>query len=242
MNLTPRVTGVVPLTGAEKERRWTRITALRVPICDPSTFEPLPAEDMIDCDPSRAPHQPTQHDREVSPALVLPRGGVVDLPADVQNWSVSVGWPRGGTASADVDVVAFLTDQDDEVRADSDFVFYNATASADGSVELTHDVANETLADIRLGLIPDDVDRITLAATIPDGHTFADVGPIELVVRTDAGVAHIRATLDAATTEQSLLLACVYRRAERWRFRAVGQGYEHGLPELATSYGVSIDD
>jgi DNA polymerase-3 subunit epsilon len=111
-----------------------------------------------------------------------------------------------------------------------------------GSVELTLDVANETLADIRLGLVPDDAERITLAATIPDGHTFADVGPIELVVRSDAGTAHIRATLDAATSEQSLLLACVYRRSDRWRFRAVGQGYEYGLAELATSYGVSIDD
>jgi DNA polymerase-3 subunit epsilon len=128
------------------------------------------------------------------------------------------------------------------VRADSDFVFYNATASADGAVELILDVTSETLVDIRLGLVPDDVDRITLAATIPDGHTFGEVGPIELVVRTDTGDARIRATLDAATTEQSLLLACVYRRADRWRFRAVGQGYEYGLAELATSYGVSIED
>jgi DNA polymerase III subunit epsilon len=242
VNLTPRVTGVVPLTGAEKERRWTRIRTLRVPICDPSTFEPLPADEATD-GPSLQPPRPVHDDAESVPAQVLPRGAVVDLPTDVRSWSVSVGWPRrGGTAPAEVDVVAFLTDQDDEVRADSDFVFYNATASADGSVELTLDLANEALVDLRLDLVPDDVERITLAATIPDGHTFGEIGPIELVVRTDTGVTHIRATLDAATTEQSLLLACVYRRVDRWRFRAVGQGYESGLAELATSYGVSIDD
>ncbi|MFH9424971.1 TerD family protein [Streptomyces sp. NPDC017529] len=49
-----------------------------------------------------------------------------------------------------------------------------------------------------------------------------------------------RATLDAATTERTMILAEVYRRGEGWRLRAVGQGYDHGLAELARGYGVDI--
>ncbi|WUH99702.1 hypothetical protein OHR68_40500 [Spirillospora sp. NBC_00431] len=30
--------------------------------------------------------------------------------------------------------------------------------------------------------------------------------------------------------------------APSWRLRAIGQGYEHGLDELARGYGVDIDD
>ncbi|GAA1041700.1 hypothetical protein GCM10009557_66020 [Virgisporangium ochraceum] len=235
INLTPRVTGVVPLAGAEKERRWARIAALGVPICDPETFEPVSAAPV----PSGA----VPEDREPARAgVVLPRGGVVDLPDEVRHWSVSVAWPRTGPAAVDVDVVAFLTDADDEVRADSDFVFYNAPAAASGAVELTLDLVDEALVDVRLDRVPLDVERVTLAAAIPAGHTFSTVGPIQLVARTGAGAPHIRATLDAATTEQSLILATFYRRAGRWRFRAVGQGYEYGLAELATSFGVEVDD
>ncbi|MFE9590734.1 TerD family protein [Streptomyces sp. NPDC006294] len=29
----------------------------------------------------------------------------------------------------------------------------------------------------------------------------------------------------------------LYRRGSRWRFRAVGQGYDHGLAALARGYG-----
>ncbi len=174
--------------------------------------------------------------------VVLPRGGVVDLPGEVRQWSVSVAWPRLSSAAVEVDVVAFLTDQNDDVRADSDFVFYNAPAAASGAVELRLDLSNEALVDVRLDQVPHDVERVTLAAAIPAGHTFSTVGPIQLVVRTGAGVPHIRATLDAATTEQSLILATFYRRGGRWRFRAVGQGFEYGLGELATAFGVEVDD
>lgn len=36
------------------------------------------------------------------------------------------------------------------------------------------------------------------------------------------------------------LLAEIYRRGHVWRFRAVGQGYDHGLAGLARDYGVDI--
>lgn len=47
-------------------------------------------------------------------------------------------------------------------------------------------------------------------------------------------------TLDAATTERTMLLAEVYRRNGVWRLRAIGQGYDDGLAELATRHGVTV--
>jgi DNA polymerase-3 subunit epsilon len=170
---------------------------------------------------------------------VLPRGGVVDLPSDVHSWAVSVGWPKLDNPAVEVDVVAFLTDQNDEVRADSDFIFYNAPLAASGAVELTLDLDREARVAVRLDRVPTDVDRVTIAASV-SAATFAMVGAIQLVV--SAGEPRFRSVLDAATTEKSLLLARFYRRAGRWRFRAVGQGYEFGLGRLATQFGVEIDD
>ncbi|MET7419454.1 TerD family protein [Dactylosporangium sp. NPDC005555] len=230
VNLTTRVTDVVALPGAAQDRRWATVTSLGLPVTTPDALSPaapLPA-------PAAAPSPVA-----AEAVAVLSRGAVIDLPDDVADWSVSVTWPAG--ADAEVDVVAFLTDQDEQVRADADFVFYNQPAAADGSVELTLDVPHETLVDVRLGRIPGDVSRIVIAAAITGTHSFGDLGPVEFVARTGAGATHARATLDAATTERSLLLATVYRRDGHWRLRAIGQGYDHGLAELATLHGVTVD-
>lgn len=50
-----------------------------------------------------------------------------------------------------------------------------------------------------------------------------------------------QATLDAATSERTPLLAKIYRRGPRWRFRAVGQGYDHGLESLVRGFGVDVE-
>lgn len=60
------------------------------------------------------------------------------------------------------------------------------------------------------------------------------------VARGTSARAVAQATLDAATTERTLLLAEVYRRGPGWRVRAVGQGYDHQLASLARGFGVDI--
>ncbi|WP_306305358.1 TerD family protein [Rhodococcoides yunnanense] len=50
------------------------------------------------------------------------------------------------------------------------------------------------------------------------------------------------AVLDAATVGRSVILVEIYRRGSGRRFRAVGQGYDDGLVELAERYGVEVDE
>ncbi|MEV0127862.1 TerD family protein [Dactylosporangium sp. NPDC050688] len=235
VNLTARVTDVVALPGAGNDRRWATVTTLGLPVRTPEALEPAAAPDA-GSDAAPAPGAAAAP----APVTVLSRGAVADLPGGVTDWTISVTWPTG--TGAEVDVVAFLTDADELVHADADFVFYNQPAAADGSVELTLDVPHEALVDVRLGRVPDDVSRIVIAATVTGDHTFGDLGPVEFVARTGDGSPQLRTTLDAATTERSLLLAHVYRRDDRWRLRAIGQGYDHGLAELATLHGVTVDE
>ena len=67
-----------------------------------------------------------------------------------------------------------------------------------------------------------------------------EVGAEDLIAVADEGVGLVP-TLDAATAERTVLLAEVYRRRDYWRIRAIGQGYDDGLAELATRYGVSVE-
>jgi DNA polymerase-3 subunit epsilon len=93
---------------------------------------------------------------------------------------------------------------------------------------------------IDLTHIDDDVQRIAIAAAIDGDGTFGDVGALAVDVSTDDH-AIASSVLDAGTTEQTMLIAEVYRRHGVWRLRAVGQGYDHGLADLAAGYGVNVD-
>ena len=176
--------------------------------------------------------------RATADVPVLPRGGVLDLP-DLEQWSLSVRRPDGPT---DIDVVALLTDDTERVADDSGLVFFNAPEHPSGSVSVVTDAPGEALVGIDLELLPDGASRVVIASSTEGEATFADVGPVELVLRSAHGAQVLRSTLDAGTVERSMVLAVLYRRRDTWRFRAVGQGYETGLADLVGRYGVAVDE
>lgn len=244
VNFTASVTDVVVLDGGEADPRWHRGQTAGLSVLDPVTLDhvtvlmpgPAGTATVLGDGTPRTVSAPL----ETSP-VVMPRGAVMDLPPCVE-WSLSVRWADGGEATAEVDVVAFVTDDEEEVGDDGDFVFFNAPTHHSAAVELQLDLASEVLVSVRPDCLPPRTRRVILAAAIPDGLTFSDVGPIELTLRDEDGATVAHATLDAATEEQSLVLAVVYQRGDAWRFRVVGQGYACGLGALAVRHGVDVDE
>jgi DNA polymerase-3 subunit epsilon len=223
VNLSASVTDVLALNGSENDRRMRRVIDLEVPVHEEQW---LGAPERVEA-------------KRVSPR-VLPRGAAVDLP-DAQRWTVAASWVQH--ASCEVDVVAFALDEDDQVSCDEDFVFYGAAESPDGTVRLAADGPTEQAVVIDLGALPEAVRKVTIAAAIDGAVTFGELGPVELGIGPGDGErAFAQATLDAGTTERTMLLADVYRRGPRWRLRVVGQGHDFGLAELARGFGVDVQD
>ncbi|MEX5709863.1 TerD family protein [Parafrankia sp. FMc6] len=154
--------------------------------------------------------------------------------------SAAATWAWESTVA--VDLVAFLVGTDEQVGGDEDFVFYNQPQSDDGAVVLSVDGPSEQAIVVDLAALPRSVHRVVVGAALGDGRTFGEVGPLGVAARTPDGRSWLHATLDAATTEKTLILAELYRRNDAWRFRAVGQGHDHGLVALARSYGVDATD
>ncbi|MET7759072.1 TerD family protein [Streptomyces sp. NPDC005389] len=230
INLSASVTDVVLFPGGELDRRMTRITALELPVhahgwlgSPTSESADVPAPD----------HEMTE---------VLPRGGVIDLPtrATAGHWHVSASWAQ--QTNCEIDVVAFVLDEDEQVSCDGDFVFYSAPESPDGAIRLLCDGPTEQTIAVDLAALPPAAHRIAIAAAIDGAATFGDVGAVQMTLAPGVDApATAQATLDAATSERTLLLAEIYRRGPRWRFRAVGQGYDHGLETLVRGYGVDLE-
>lgn len=245
INLSRTVTDAVLLPGGEADRRLRRMPELGLPVHDEHWLNaPGPTVGAASAATDSSSPEP-EADRPPSP-LVLPRGGVVDLPAPRQDaaslWHITAAWaPQGG--SCEIDVVAFVLDEDEQVTCDEDFVFHGAPENPAGTVRLLTDGPAEQTIAVDLASLPPGSRKVAVAAAIDGEATFGDVGAVQVTAVLGTGAAPLaRATLDAATTERTLLLAEFYRRGPVWRFRAVGQGYDDGLANLARGYGVDIAD
>ncbi len=232
INLSASVTDVVLLPGAEGDRRMRRITALQLPVHDLhwlASPAPMGDQNAVVLRPQE-PH-------------VMPRGGVIDLPmpngGPAPEWYVTAGWAP--QADCEIDVVAFLLDEDEQVAHDEDFIFYGAPESPAGTARLLIGGPAEQTIALDLASLPPATRKIVVAAAIDGATTFGTVGAIQIgAAPGSSGAPLARATLDAATTERTMLLVEIYRRGPLWRLRAVGQGYDHGLDALARGYGVDI--
>ncbi|MER6344729.1 TerD family protein [Streptomyces sp. NPDC001595] len=234
VNLSASVTDIVVLAGGEADRRMTRIVTLGLRVHDADWLLAPGAAPIL------APPQGAAGNRPES-AKVLVRGAVLDLPDTDAAWTVAASWKQH-TACA-VDVVAFALDAREQVRGDEDFVFYGAPEHPDGTVRLATDSPTEQAVTVEPDRLPLEIHRVVVAAAIDGAATFSDVGAVEITATCGIGAAPIaRATLDAATTERSMILAELYRRGDGWRLRAVGQGYDHGLPDLARGYRVDVTE
>ncbi|MFF5497523.1 TerD family protein [Streptomyces aquilus] len=232
VNLSAGVSDVVVLPGGETDRRMSRIATLGLRVYDAGWL-------LAPTTPARPSSSRNEAASRPDTAAVLVRGAVLDLTDTGTAWTVAAVWRQ--QAMGDVDVVAFAVDAREQVAGDEDFVFYGAPEHPDGTVRLTVDGPTEQAVTADLERLPLEVHRVVVAAAIDGAATFADIGAVEITATCGIGAAPTaRATLDAATTERTMILAELYRRGDGWRLRAVGQGYDHGLADLARGYGVDI--
>ncbi|MFI8305574.1 VWA domain-containing protein [Streptomyces sp. NPDC085927] len=167
-----------------------------------------------------------------------------NLPVDAQVVRVELAW-AAGTGVPDIDGSALLLTEGGRVRDDGDFVFYNQPRHTSGAV--THlgkrsaaGAATDTV-EVDLRRLEPAVERVVLCAS-SDGGTFGQVPGLVLRLL-DAGTGAEIARFDmVAGTETAFIGGELYRRQGKWKFRAVGQGYDTGLAGLATDFGITVDD
>ncbi|WLW55428.1 TerD family protein [Streptomyces sp. YU58] len=148
-----------------------------------------------------------------------------------------------------VDASALLLGPGGRVRSDEDFVFYNQPRHPSGKVWLLGKkrVAEGPTDTIQTDLagVESDVGQILLVASA-DGATFDRVQGLRILLY-DATAAEGEplAYFDIKPEtgrETALICGELYRRGEGWKFRALGEGYLDGLQDLATDYGISVDE
>ena len=190
-------------------------------------------------------------------AISLNKGGNLSLSKTDPNLThvlVGLGWDARSTDGVDfdLDASAFLLGENDKVRGEHDFIFYNQTRSPEGSVEHTGDNrtgdgdGDDEAVKIDLSKVPADVSKVAITVTIHDaenrGQNFGQVQNAFIrVVNDQSHVEIVRFDLNEDySTEIAMIFGELYRHNGEWKFRAVGQGYNGGLSAMCRQYGISI--
>lgn len=190
-------------------------------------------------------------------AISLQKGGNVSLSKEAPSMKkmlIGLGWDARATdgAAFDLDGSAFLLAASGKVRSDADFIFYNQTKSADGSVEHAGDNrtgagdGDDEVIMVQLDRVPDDVAKIAVAVTIHDaearGQNFGQVSQAFIrCVNADTNEEVARFDLsEDASIETAMIFGEIYRHNGEWKFKAIGQGFKGGLGPLAQNFGVNV--
>jgi tellurite resistance protein TerA len=145
----------------------------------------------------------------------------------------------------ELDVSAFLLNAQGKVSTDEDFVFFNQPARVDQGILLEPEQSRFTLHLDRTSVA---VQKIALAMTIADGaskgQNFSHLKNITVLVKDFlTGLEVACFAMDTSPNkETALILAEFYRHQDKWKFRAVGQGFIGGLQPLAEFYGVDVSE
>lgn len=166
-----------------------------------------------------------------------------------------LGWDTNrydGGHEFDLDVSIFMTDDQGKVTQDTNFIFYNNTQDAVGSVIYAGDnrtgegEGDDETSNIILSKVPADVAKIAFTVTIHEAEArsqnfgqvsnayirIVDTAKNEELLRYDLG--------EDYSVETAIVVGELYRHGTEWKFTAVGSGFQGGLESLCRNYGLNI--
>ncbi len=164
------------------------------------------------------------------------------LPTTSLHVSISHGQ---GIPDMIVDVSAFLLNSRGKVSTDEDFIFFNQPARTEQGILLDPDLGRLTLHLDRTGA---GIQKIALAMTLSGGQAkgqnFSGLKNVAVLVKDFlSGIEIACFSFDTQQNQETaLIVGELYRHQDKWKFRAVGQGFIGGLQPLAEFYGVDIGE
>lgn len=189
-------------------------------------------------------------------AVTLTKGQKLSLAKaapGLKKISVGLGWdPRPSDGQDfDLDASAFLLTDRGMVSSDADFIFYNQTRSACGSVEHSGDNrtgdghGDDETINIDLTQLPASVQRIAIVVTVHEAEvrrqSFGQVkNSFIRIVDHAKGSEICRYDLqEDYSAETAVVFGELYLEGSDWQFKASGHGHVGGLSGMCQKYGIN---
>jgi stress response protein SCP2 len=141
-----------------------------------------------------------------------------------------------------LDFACFALDAGGRLSDERYMTFFNQPASPCGGVSVGAVGGDNDGFRLQLARLPAEVQRVVVTASIDGAGVMSQLqsGHLRLV---GPGGEFARFDFEGRdfTAEQAVMLGEFYRRDGQWRFMAVGQGFNGGLPALVRHFGGEVD-
>jgi tellurium resistance protein TerD len=141
--------------------------------------------------------------------------------------------------------MAIMCGQDGLALSDDHLVFFNQLATPDGSVEFFGADDQEQI-DVDLASVPEAVRKIAFVVYVdPDLRGPGNFGPVKnsyvrLADETNRELLRFDIPPGNQMQVRAMLFGELYRHSGFWKFRAIGQGYQNGLADVAADYKLGL--
>jgi tellurium resistance protein TerD len=187
-------------------------------------------------------------------AISLSKGERINLSKeapDLKNAGIGLGWDINTTDTGtafDLDASVFMLGTNGKIPNDKYFIFYNNTASPDGSVKHEGDSltgegsGDDETVKIELSKVNAEVQEIVFVVTIHEAdvrkQNFGQVRNSFIRIYDNATAKEIAKyeLEEDFSTETAIEFGKLYKKDGQWRFQAVGAGYKAGLQKFVDQY------
>jgi stress response protein SCP2 len=168
----------------------------------------------------------------------LSRGERLPLAPHAPDGSLQVGLCVRGVTP---DFACFAVDVQGKLVEDRYMTFFNQPVSPCGGVALGAVAGDKDGFVFDLGRLPAAVERVVITASLDGGAAMSQMqsGSLRLLGR-EGEFARFEFSGQDFAAEQALMLGEIYRKDGQWRFRAVAQGFNGGLPALVRHFGADV--
>ncbi|CAM5529923.1 VWA domain-containing protein [Streptomyces diastaticus] len=157
-----------------------------------------------------------------------------NLPVDADRVRLELGRAGGPAVSA----AALLLTGAGRVRSGADLVARDQPGAPGDTVRHLGTPDGAESVEVDLAALAGGTERVALCVWTGSG-TLGQVTGLYLRLVEDASGAVLAHFDMAPSSETALVAGELYRRSGSWRFRAVGQGYDHGFAGLAADFGLT---
>lgn len=140
-----------------------------------------------------------------------------------------------------LDVASFAVDAAGKLADDRYMTFFNQPATPCGGVAVKEQGSGHDGFRFRLDQLPSWIQRVVITASIDGGGLMSQLASSSLGLDGPEGeFARFEFSGQDFASEQAVMLGEFYRKDGGWRFMAVGQGFNGGLPALVQYFGADV--
>lgn len=140
-----------------------------------------------------------------------------------------------------LDVACFAVDAHGKLSDDRYMTFFNQPMTPCGGVTLEAEDGVPEGFRLRLARLPSWVERVVITASIDGANLMSQLESGALSLTGPEGMlARFEFAGRDFASEQAVMLGEFYRKDGGWRFMAVGQGFNGGLPALVGYFGADV--